>query len=935
MTMYYSQQPNSLSRTGQGLRSAHISQTFDTPENLERPFRPPITLEIFKGSQAVESIHLETPTITMGRSPNNQIVLGDDLDISRFHAQIHYSGTDFLLTDLNSAQGTRINDHQVDTCSPLQNGDRIQIGGYSLIFRHLGSRASSDSLSQTTLVQDDNEFFPATVSTSQTLDLKQRDYLSIGRDPSNDLVIRHPIVSRFHSKIVRQGHFFAIFDLNSSNGTFVNGRSISGFRPLQAQDLIRIGPCNLTFKSDEMLVHQDEEGKLAIDAVDLNQVIHKDLNLLQNISLSIQPREFVVIAGVSGGGKSTLLDALSGFRPATSGHVYINGTDLYQNFNAYRTEIGYVPQRDIVHMELTVEQALDYAAQLRMPADTTRQERQQRINEVLQDLGLAHRRAVAIKSLSGGQIKRVSIGVELLNKPSLFFLDEATSGLDPGTEAEIMQLLRQLADQGCTILLITHATENVTVCDQVVFMARGGNLAYFGPPQQAPAFFGVTHFNQIYQKVEHESMPTYWQQNYLASDHYQSYISQRQALPPALPSATEPPAHKPIPGAQVKRVSSWRQFWILSRRAVSILRRDSASLMLMLAIAPVLGLLDLFAWQGPLYDTESGNASLTISMLFITSLIAVMVGCLATMREIVKERDIYRRERTIGLQIVPYILSKLWIGGFLALYQAAIFLVFKVLAVDLPSASGILIGIYITLFLSTLAGMVMGLLVSAIAPNQNVAPLIAILFLVPQIIFGGGILPVQSLGGAGQLISQASITKWSFASLMTITEFGKDIAADQCWALSAQERQQLSETSKSSCGCTGSNLFRTCQFPGIREFYDPAVDQAVPAIPQEPGEAPGQPDPSLSVSSVEYQNYQVALEAYLQQVSTYQSELEDYNQWREKYEGSIGKAEAVIERFQDKYSDTFAVNVTQNWLVLGGMSGVMLLLTIAVQKFKD
>jgi ABC-type multidrug transport system ATPase subunit len=117
-------------------------------------------------------------------------------------------------------------------------------------------------------------------------------------------------------------------------------------------------------------------------------------------------------------------------------------------------------------MELTIYQALDYAAQWRMPSDTTKEEREKRVMEVLADLDLTHRKDVQISGLSGGQQKRVSIGVELLTKPGLFFLDEPTSGLDPGTETALMQLMRRLADQGRTIILITHATKNVMLADR-------------------------------------------------------------------------------------------------------------------------------------------------------------------------------------------------------------------------------------------------------------------------------------------------------------------------------------------------------------------------------------------------------------------------------------------------------------------------------------
>ena len=263
----------------------------------------------------------------------------------------------------------------------------------------------------------------------------------------------------------------------------------------------------------------------------------KDLNILQNISVVFQPREFIVVVGQSGGGKSTLVDSIAGYRPATHGKVFVNDVDVYQHFDAIRNDIGFVPQKDIIHTELTVEQALDYSAQLRMPRDTTKAERQQRIQEVLEDLDIAHRKDVQISGLSGGQLKRVSIGVELLTKPGLFFLDEPTSGLDPGTETALMQLMRRLADQGRTIVLITHATKNVMLADKVIFLARGGYLAWFGPPDEALEYFnqyrsdraqrsGDMEFDEIYALLDDPSLgtPADWAERYLNHPAYQQHV---------------------------------------------------------------------------------------------------------------------------------------------------------------------------------------------------------------------------------------------------------------------------------------------------------------------------------------------------------------------------------------------------------------------------
>ncbi len=166
-------------------------------------------------------------------------------------------------------------------------------------------------------------------------------------------------------------------------------------------------------------------------------------------------------------------------------------------------------------------------------------------------------------------------------------------------------------------------------------------------------------------------------------------------------------------------------------------------------------------------------------MAFVTVLIAVMVGSLATMREIVKELEIYRRERMVGLGLWPYIFSKLGSAVVLALYQAAVFLAVKFLAIDLSLSIGAIAGLYLTLFLATFGGMVMGLLVSALSPTQTVAPLLTILFLVPQITFAGAIIPLKDLGGVGNLISGVTLTRWSYAKCgIPFWGFGQDVARD-------------------------------------------------------------------------------------------------------------------------------------------------------------
>ena len=516
--------------------------------------------------------------VSIGRATDNDVLLSDEM-VSRHHARLEQMEGVLHITDLGSLNCTQVNGETIEpnVPYPLKDGDAVSIGSF-ILTPHLTPEASRiDKM----LVETSHE------AELRVPDLVGRDSLTIGRGADNDFIIAHPMVSWSHARITRRrpdgDHI--IEDLGSTNGTFVNGERVVRPRQLHRDDIIYIGPYKVVYVP-EALKAVDESGNLRLDALRLNRFVGKGKNLLKNITLAIQPCEFIAIVGVSGAGKSTLLDALSGFRPASEGQVLVNNNNLYSNFDVYRTQLGYVPQKNIIHMELTVYEALDYSARLRLPADTAPAERNQRVSDVLDALSLTECKDRVIRRLSGGEQRRVSIGAELLAQPGLLFLDEATSGLDPGSERQMMHLLRKLADQGHTVLLVTHATRNVLLCDQVVFLAKGGCLAYYGPPQEALSYFGVNDFDDIYDKLQREQTPEAWAEQYRQSEQYQKFIVAR--LPHKYGTALQLPPTPSIahPGATLKRVSARRQFVILSRRNLNILRRDRASTMLILLIAP-------------------------------------------------------------------------------------------------------------------------------------------------------------------------------------------------------------------------------------------------------------------------------------------------------------------------------------------------------------
>jgi ABC-type multidrug transport system ATPase subunit/predicted component of type VI protein secretion system len=641
------------------------------------PGRQPARLTIT--SAAGTSVHpLTADAVMLGRDSGNDIVVPIDA-VSRRHARIERRDGTWRIVDLDSVNGLRLDGRKVPS-HDLRDGDVLMIGR-SVTLEY--SDGTPGERAAAAIGEAVGAWEPGTAR--REVEVPEGAVFTVGRGAGTDLAVDHPQASRAHARVERRGGRLVIHDLGSAAGTFVNGQRVAD-RELLDGDVVRIASRRLSVREGRLEV-ADEEGALTLRAEHLSVTVAKGKCILDDVSLVIRPGEFVAVIGASGSGKSTLLNALSGFRPATAGAVTVNEVGLYANYDAYRTELGYVPQDDIIHLELPVTRALEYAARLRMPPDTTETERSDRIREVLRELDLSEAANTPIRQLSGGQRKRVSIAVELLTRPSLFFLDEATSGLDPATESQLMRLLRRLADQGRTIVLVTHATKNVMLCDNVVVMARGGRLAYAGPPDEALRYFEVKTIDDIYERLEARA-PEEWGRRWSA----------QAAMEASLSGTGGPPssARRSAPGAGVhaeatasvsagparRRVSSWREFVTLSRRYLDIIMRDRKSALLLLLIAPILGALDFIVWDRGMFDPTTGSATKVITMFFIATLITVLVGTVTSVREIVKEGPIYRRERMVGVRVLPYVASKVAVGSLFAIYSAVVLYVFMLLSVD-------------------------------------------------------------------------------------------------------------------------------------------------------------------------------------------------------------------------------------------------------------
>jgi ABC transport system ATP-binding/permease protein len=673
---------------------------------------------------------LAKPAVTLGRAPDNDVVINHPA-VSGHHLSLSVLPGNMTVTDLNSTNGTQLNGHRIQPNVPtsVQFGDVLRIGDLTGNWISLGLESPAGEALRTLALGQ--------------LDLSRQVDITIGRDPTSYLPLNHPTVSLHHARIFKQGNTLFIKDLGTTNGTFVNGKRITQ-ATLNSGDEIQIGPFKLAYDAQQQSLAQSMRLGHRIDAIRLGREVANKRMILKDVSLTVNPGEFIALVGGSGAGKSTLMKAMNGYEPANHGHMLLDAEPLYSKLELYRTQMGYVPQDDIIHRTLPVKVALWYAAKLRLP-DARPQEIHSRIQDALRAVDMMEHAEKPVRVLSGGQRKRVSIAVELLARPTLFFLDEPTSGLDPGLEKKMMYDLNRLADEGRTVVLVTHATANISQCDQVAFLSQG-RLSYYGPPDDALKFFNVQDFSDIYLKlsqevdpakgkpVPQELQPYYqpkqgapskvnagvlWAEHYRRSAQFQKYVAERQSKLKSGASAVMAGA---VPALRRSKDSFLRQAYILTRRQMDLIRYDWRTLAILLLMMPLIALLfmgvsekqdftgkpgtlsmikfelenevqkKITEWEkkpaatrGKLEDATEVNYTPVENAQTLVTMLALALtqgGTFVAAYEIVKERAIYRRERAVNLSAVAYVSSKVIVLGLFAILQVASVLLIMSLGVD-------------------------------------------------------------------------------------------------------------------------------------------------------------------------------------------------------------------------------------------------------------
>ncbi|HSR82897.1 MAG TPA: FHA domain-containing protein [Streptosporangiaceae bacterium] len=696
----------------------------------------------------------------IGRDPKADIVVSDPR-VSWQHATVERSAGGWQLEDVSSTNGTFVDRQRVRQVA-ITGSCTVRLGhpddGPVLRCTVIGAPASADGAPM--------QVHPATAawrpsggerSPSAVLSMPTRK-LRIGRATDNDVVVSDLSVSRHHAELRRtSGGTYEIVDLDSHNGTYLNGQRIT-VAAVSETDLIGVGPATFQRVGDQLQEFLDT-GDISLTARELTVRLPNGKVLLDHMSFPLGERCLLGVIGPSGAGKSTLLGALTGTAPATEGQVLYDGRDLYKSYAELRHRIGLVPQENILHTQLTVRRALHYAAKLRFPRDTSRQERKRRIDEVLSELSLTAQADTRTSALSGGQQKRVNVALELLTKPSLLFLDEPTSGLDPGLDKSVMEQMARLAHDGRTVIVVTHSVANLNLCDRLLVLVPGGKVAFFGPPSDGLRHFGKSDWAEVFQSFETQPGRD-WAAEFRASAYYSRYIAAEMNSAAAPAAAARPAPPPPMSRNRLAQTST------LCRRYLAVIASDRLYLGVLAGLPIALGLL-VRVIPAPKGLVGPNNVDAT-SLLLVLAVGACLSGTANAIWEIVKERSIYSRERSAGLSAGAYLVSKLVVLGLITGLQAVVLVLVGLSGRPLPPQGAVLTGLplaelMLAMFALGVASMTLGLLLSSVVDTSDKAMPLLVIVVMFQVVLSGGIFPLHGKAGLEEL-SWFSPSRWGYAA---------------------------------------------------------------------------------------------------------------------------------------------------------------------------
>jgi ABC transport system ATP-binding/permease protein len=758
-----------------GRQAVPVSRSDTITLGVKTPFPWPPDAPIPAAPRAATPPPLSSSTagsrvIAVGRLPDNDVVLNYPM-ISGKHARVIVSGGRAEIEDLGSSNGIAIGD-------PTNRVRRAPLTPVDMIF--FGSlRVPASRLLGAAIGPVENG--------TRRIEVTGRDVI-FGRRADCDQVLDYPMISGQHARLRRTSSGMIIEDLQSANGTFVNGWRIAGPTPVKEGDVIGLGTFSFTLKDDAG--HLEGQDLRASASLEARNVTFKAANrtLIEGVSFTALGGEFVGLMGPSGAGKTTLMNTLNGYTLPSAGRVLINGHDLYQQYDQFRHCLGYVPQEDVMHRDLTVGQALFYSARLRLPEDYTTDDIRQRVTAVLDQLGLAGTENVLIgsaekKGISGGQRKRVNLAMELLTDPLILFLDEPTSGLSSEDALLVMKVLKGLADQGKVIILTIHqpSLEVYQHLDHLLVVAKDPNtsnpgvLTYFGPAYPD----AIKYFNpegikglkpgqdpspdEVLRGLKNKPAEE-WNDRYNRSDYWSRFVEQR--------AGTEQHEQPPPPAPRSTAKEWFMQLKTLTVRALQRKLADRIGTGVLLVQAPAFAILLWLVFGKSLNDESAkwmDKSGWVVKVIFQMTLAAIWFGCSNSIRDIVGEWAVYKRERMVNLKIIPYVASKFTVLGALCIIQCVILLGVVHFGCSLH---GNLILTFFLMLLASMVGVAMGLVLSAASKTTEIAIGLLPLVQLTMVVLGGGMQEIHQMPWIMRAAAQTMPSRWAFegALLMEVDD---------------------------------------------------------------------------------------------------------------------------------------------------------------------
>jgi ABC-type multidrug transport system ATPase subunit len=735
---------------------------------------PPLLVRTVRNTHRLES----GQEYRIGRDDRAEIPLAD-ARVSWDHAVIRAEGPVWVLEDRGSRNGTFLGSERIT---------RLEITSPYIV--HFGHPEDGPVLRFELAAPEqrppvpgpahgfqsapmDTTFMPGVLRDPTSRHRLASKVTKIGRRPDNDIVVPDLGVSKVHAELrTSPTGSVQIIDLGSHNGTFVNGTRVNQAE-LKEGDILAIGHATFRLVGGELIEYLDD-GRATFEAHELRVVVHdggKDKVLLDGITFPLAERSMMAVIGPAGAGKSTLLNALTGKRPATTGSVFYDYRDLYENYDELRQRIGLVPQESVTHDQLTAKTALRYQAELRFPSDITEGERSQRVGEVLDELSMTRHADTRIDRLSGGQKKRVNIGMELLTKPTLLFLDEPTSPLDPHLKRDMFTQMRKMANKDATtgqsVVVITHDVESKLIdqCDRLIVLQPGGKMAYFGPPGDGLRYFGREDWADVFQAFADEPERDFAAE-FRRSPEFAKYVAtpisvRQQRLDAGRPEGEE--------AARPKQRSSFSQVFTMARRYRRVMQADRVFIATTILMPILLGALVRATPThfGLIDSTPSGLNVNAIQMVMILVMSSVLAGTALSIREFIKERDIYERERMAGLSASAYLFSKVIVLSLISVMQSALVTLVGLAGQKVPSSGVVipgtaLIEIFVALAVLSVTSMLIGLAISTLVTKGDQTMPILVGVTMIQVALSGGLFPLAGTLGNVALIAPA---RWGLGAV--------------------------------------------------------------------------------------------------------------------------------------------------------------------------